>query len=592
MKHALAILLLSASVVFGQTLTNTNLDGVTNATLNGKLDDDTAASRTALGLGTAATADKSTTGGANKVPQFDIAGRLVTDNLTPSGFGSATKGIYVGDLQFFGMLKTNGQKMGGLYGWEAHSGGGEVILDSASRIAIAPGAHSAIQLGLSIAGGTGYVYVQSQGNATSENPGKSKPLYFVRQYWTGSGSAFAKSVGIEAGGDGIDSELVFFANGTEPDGAGLDGSRPEIVAVTVDGLRDPGNYPTFTTLDGGSNLTVTCSKTKSSQNAKTTLTGNRTVTVSGAVAGMRGVILVTQDSGGSRTLTPTEGTALDLSNTAGYVDRVSWEFDGLFYHWSTVKNVSLSLPALDADATAFISAASITDTAKKAAVDALVTDLKAANLWTRFYAIYPFIGDSGDGVANSYNLRDTGAYRITWTGSPTHDANGVTGVVSTAYGNTGINLNTLGATNSAFGYVYCRTQTPTDAKYFFGANATNRFNLSRSGGSLAVGGPNNTNILMNIGASSDFRRHVAINRASSVVAQIYMDSTVSTVDATVSTAAPNANIHILGRSDAASTGTNANLAFAAFGPSVNPSEWATFVAIIDTFQTALGRANP
>ena len=57
MKHALAILLLSASVVFGQTLTNTNLDGVTNATLNGVLDNDAAATRTALGLGTAATED-------------------------------------------------------------------------------------------------------------------------------------------------------------------------------------------------------------------------------------------------------------------------------------------------------------------------------------------------------------------------------------------------------------------------------------------------------------------------------------------------------------------------------------------------------
>ena len=54
MRHALTILLLSAAAAFGQ-LTNAALDGVTNATLNGVLDNDAAATRTALGLGTAAT---------------------------------------------------------------------------------------------------------------------------------------------------------------------------------------------------------------------------------------------------------------------------------------------------------------------------------------------------------------------------------------------------------------------------------------------------------------------------------------------------------------------------------------------------------
>ena len=60
MRHALTILLLSASVAFGQSLTNTTLDGVTNATLNGVIDNDAAATRTALGLGTAATTGAST----------------------------------------------------------------------------------------------------------------------------------------------------------------------------------------------------------------------------------------------------------------------------------------------------------------------------------------------------------------------------------------------------------------------------------------------------------------------------------------------------------------------------------------------------
>lgn len=54
MKHLILLLALLAPLA-AQTLTNTTLDGVTNATLNGVLDNDAAATRTALGLGTAAT---------------------------------------------------------------------------------------------------------------------------------------------------------------------------------------------------------------------------------------------------------------------------------------------------------------------------------------------------------------------------------------------------------------------------------------------------------------------------------------------------------------------------------------------------------
>jgi hypothetical protein len=55
MKY-LAILIALLCQISAQSLTNTNLDGVTNATINGVLDDNPGASRTALGLGTAATA--------------------------------------------------------------------------------------------------------------------------------------------------------------------------------------------------------------------------------------------------------------------------------------------------------------------------------------------------------------------------------------------------------------------------------------------------------------------------------------------------------------------------------------------------------
>ncbi len=81
----------------------------------------------------------------------------------------------------------------------------------------------------------------------------------------------------------------------------------------------------------------------------------------------------------------------------------------------------------DPDAKAFLQAAGINDTAIQIAVDHLVIDLKAANLWTKMKAIYPMVG----GIANTckYNLKDPrdldAAYRKTFFNSPAIDADGV-----------------------------------------------------------------------------------------------------------------------------------------------------------------------
>ena len=56
----------------------------------------------------------------------------------------------------------------------------------------------------------------------------------------------------------------------------------------------------------------------------------------------------------------------------------------------------------DADAQTFFTAASITDTTQKSAVNQLVLDLKSANIWTKFKAIYPFVG--GTSTTHKYNL--------------------------------------------------------------------------------------------------------------------------------------------------------------------------------------------
>jgi hypothetical protein len=80
----------------------------------------------------------------------------------------------------------------------------------------------------------------------------------------------------------------------------------------------------------------------------------------------------------------------------------------------------------DSDVCAFITAASITDITQKNAINQLVLDLKAANIWTKMKAIYPFVG--GTASSHKFNLKDprdlNDAHRLFFFGGGTHSING------------------------------------------------------------------------------------------------------------------------------------------------------------------------
>jgi len=82
---------------------------------------------------------------------------------------------------------------------------------------------------------------------------------------------------------------------------------------------------------------------------------------------------------------------------------------------------------LDPDAQAFITAAGLTDTTQKGAINTLVVDLKGYGLWTKLQAIYPFVG--GTATTHKFNLKDPrdldAAFRLTEVGTITHSSNGV-----------------------------------------------------------------------------------------------------------------------------------------------------------------------
>jgi hypothetical protein len=103
-------------------------------------------------------------------------------------------------------------------------------------------------------------------------------------------------------------------------------------------------------------------------------------------------------------------------------------------------NAIRSVSGLDSDASAFITAAGLTDPTQKSAINTLVKDMKAAGLWTKMKAVYPMVG--GTATSMKFNLKDPrdldAAFRLTWSGGWTYSATGaidnsVNGVADTKF---------------------------------------------------------------------------------------------------------------------------------------------------------------
>jgi hypothetical protein len=423
---------------------------------------------------------------------------------------------------------------------------------------------------------------------------QSVPDAYNTMTWT-DGASVLNRMAIQAAPldlSGTNSAFQFFQNTTLGSAQAVNGTK--IAEIAAAGVWSAGTAPAFDQLTDGATITQTASIYKTVQSATVTLGGNRALAISGAASGMRGVIYVTQDATGSRTLTPAGGSALDLSTTAGATDRVTWEFDGTYYNFTTQKAIQREVVVSDSDAAAFITAASITSTSQKVAISNLVSGLKASNvsgtgtLWSKFYAIYPFIG--GNATAHSKELK--AAYNGTFAGSPTHDSNGITGDGTGAYFNTGFALSAVSALNSVFAHVQCKTASPTDARYLFGATAADnaRLGLYRTSASIGKAGINANDLSGAYGVSSAFNKHFFQNRSASN-AQQFGDSVSYSTDTVASLSACSQPIYVLARNQkgTADNFTNANISFAAFGQSLDVTERAAYFAIVTAFQTELGR---
>jgi hypothetical protein len=234
----------------------------------------------------------------------------------------------------------------------------------------------------------------------------------------------------------------------------------------------------------------------------------------------------------------------------------------------------------------FIEVASITNSVEQNALIQLVVDLKNVGLWDKMDVIYPFIG--GTALSNSFNLKNTNQYQITWYGTVTHNSNGITGDGSSGYGDTNYDISAVN--NFSLG-IYSRTNVE-EATYEIGS-----FNSSLNNTATYLRIKVTDTMLYNINSiepssvpNSDSSGFFASSRVSNMDLS-YNIRGISTTITKVSDNTPNLNLYILGLNfnNSLFGASSKNLAFCYLSKGLTSNEINNLATIVQDFQTALGR---
>lgn len=249
--------------------------------------------------------------------------------------------------------------------------------------------------------------------------------------------------------------------------------------------------------------------------------------------------------------------------------------------------ISRNVVNLDPDASAFITAAGITDPTQINAVNYWFTASKTAGFYTKLKAAYLLVGGSATSHKfNAVNPLDTnGAYRITWNGGITHNSNGITGNGVNADGITYVNPSLIGATNNQTLGFYCRTNNV--GNYCdIGASAGGLYcsSYARYTGNQGIYDVNG--YASNVASTNGQGMHQA-KRTSATIVRVLKNGTFTNLNNNLSVGRPNSNIRLLSLSGGAYSINN--LAYAFFADELSDAEMQAHETIVTTYQTMLGR---
>lgn len=255
-------------------------------------------------------------------------------------------------------------------------------------------------------------------------------------------------------------------------------------------------------------------------------------------------------------------------------------------------------PQLDADATAFILAANITNSTQQSAIYTLVTSLKSAGVWTKMKAIYPFVG--GTPSSHKFNLKDprndNGAYRLTFAAGLTHSSNGINGN-STGYANTYFNpSNNMSLDNGHFS-IYSRTSISSTVIYggsgcYNGTSSCMYLSIKRQDG-LTFGSLYSDTYSASAGTSIDGKGFFNINRQSNSLIKLLKNNSQIGINTNNQTGVtmPSLSLYLCGinYSGFADLFDNKEVAFATIGDGLTDTEASNLYTAVQTYQTSLSR---
>jgi len=203
--------------------------------------------------------------------------------------------------------------------------------------------------------------------------------------------------------------------------------------------------------------------------------------------------------------------------------------------------------SFDSDAQAYFARASgLPNAIRSNAVNNLVLNLKATNLWTKIDAFYPYADD--DATGNAANLKSS-SFGGSFTGTPAH-TDGFVADGTDDYMATGLTPSTAGGNytqDSAHIAFYTTSTTMDDLDRLGGvydsAGGVKGLQIRRNGTTMQVLGPNNGTYTTGAAHGSDYTGFMCGSRTASGTAWIQVRTT-QTSGASTSSALPTKQIYI------------------------------------------------
>ena len=246
--------------------------------------------------------------------------------------------------------------------------------------------------------------------------------------------------------------------------------------------------------------------------------------------------------------------------------------------------------AVDADATAFIAAAGITNLTQAAAINTLVNDLKTYGLWTKMKALYPFVG--GSATSHKFNLKDprdlNAAYRLVFNGGWVHSSTGAKPNGTTAYANTLLAPNVMGQ-HSIHTSFYSRTNVSGLYVDIGGGSVSDSWveviTWYNARDYLYM------NTLQNEGAVSSSSIGFYVGNRTNTGQSLFKDNTKLITGNKQSLTPSTYSIYLSAENSSNTTAyfSPREQAFASIGDGLTDTEAANFYNSVQKFQTTLGR---